>query len=234
MTSNPRLAAADLPSMSSRSSALVTFALREEARPFRRLLGPHTDVQILETGVGQENARMALQSALASRRPCWVITSGYAGGLNPSLARGTIVFDADEGLPLVASLHAKGAVCARFHCADRIAATASEKRRLWETTRADAVEMESQVIRILCRERGIASATVRVISDAADEDLPLDFNRLLTPEHRVDYARLAGMLWRAPGRLGALIRFQKRVQAAASQLAQALVVLMAEGSAVPR
>jgi adenosylhomocysteine nucleosidase len=68
----------------------------------------------------------------------------------------------------------------------------SPKRRNYGETGADAVEMESAAIHAVCREHGILCATVRVISDTANEDLPLDFNVLAKPDHSLDYSKL---LW---------------------------------------
>jgi hypothetical protein len=63
---------------------------------------------------------------------------------------------------------------------------------------------------------------VRVISDAADEDLPLDFNRLHKPDWSLDYGRLIGALAKSPGKVGALLRFRKRISSAAGRLAATL------------
>jgi hypothetical protein len=152
-----------------------------------------------------------------------VLTCGFAGGLDPVLELASVVWDADAGFPGAAWLRDSGAVPGRFHCENRVAVTAVEKKALRQRTGADVVEMESGVIRRLCRERGIPSATVRVVSDTAGEDLPLDFNSLTTPDLRLDPMKLAFALIRAPGRIPELLRFQRRVSRAANRLAEVLV-----------
>src|SRR2546426_10534717 len=101
-----------------------------------------------------------------------------------------VVFSADEDAGLTGSLLKAGACPVKFHCVDRVAITVGEKRKLWEATGADAVEMESQIIRAICKAHAIPSATIRVISDSADENLPLDFNALMTSEQRLNYGKL--------------------------------------------
>ena len=119
-----------------------------------------------------------------------------------------------------------GAKPARFYCSDRIATTAVEKSKLRAETAADAVEMESAAVHAICRERGIPCATVRVISDAAGEDLPLDFNQLARPDMSLDYLKLAGAIAKAPGKIGALMNLQRKTRAAGENLAQVLAKLL--------
>jgi hypothetical protein len=75
---------------------------------------------------------------------------------------------------------------------------------------------------MVCRERGIPCATVRVISDTANEDLPLDFNQLSRPDMSLDFGKLALAVAKSPGKIGALLRLQKQTQLAAEALAATL------------
>src|SRR5208283_4745442 len=180
---------------------LICFALKEEAALFRKIAADKPDVAIIVTGVGRKNAEKSLREFLTTHSPELVLTCGFAGGLNPDLKLGEVVFEifprssrGDETqikknleTPHVVSynldekLLAAGAKPAKFFCADHIATTVAEKKKLRAETGADAVEMESWAIYTVCRERGIPCATVRVISDTANEDLPLDFNQLAKP-----------------------------------------------------
>ncbi|MFM2081587.1 MAG: Phosphorylase superfamily, partial [Verrucomicrobiota bacterium] len=136
----------------SEGKILVCFAVKEEAAVFRKTPAA-ARVDILLTGMGQANAAQSLRTALAANRPSLVITSGCAGGLNPQLVTGDVLFSAASSqLPtpnsqLLALLLAAGAREGTFHSADRVATTAEEKWALWQKTNADAVEMESQIIR---------------------------------------------------------------------------------------
>jgi hypothetical protein len=124
---------------------------------------------------------------------------------------------------LASVLLAAGARPARFQCGERVVTTATEKRALRQQTGAEAVEMESGIIRAICAQRNIPSATVRVISDDANQDLPLDFNRLMDSDQNLSGARLALALARSPRKIGALLKLQKQTQAVAEELAQVLL-----------
>jgi nucleoside phosphorylase len=201
--------------------SLVCFALKEEAAPFRKLCAGRTEVVIVLTGVGRDNTERSMRKCLAQYSPAGVLTCGFAGGLDPALKVGDVVFFTQDRV-LRDELMNAGARPAKFFCAATIAATAADKEQLRRTTGADAVEMESELIQEICRQTGIPCATVRVISDAADEDLPLDFNRLHKPDWSLDYGRLIGALARSPGKIGALLRFRKRISSAAGRLAATL------------
>ena len=248
-------------------SVLVCFALKEEAAPFRKMAaGSAAAAQaasILITGIGRRNAEKSLREFLAGHSgganvpasrlvsslasPTLVLTCGFAGGLNPDLKPGDVVFEifprgsrGDEAQTKIGNqlepthvgcyerLIAAGAKPAKFFCADRIATTVAEKKKLRAETGADAVEMESGAIQAVCRERGIPCATVRVISDTANEDLPLDFNALAKPDKSLDFGKLAWAIARSPGKIGALMALQKKTSFAAEKLAVVLARVMAD------
>ena len=225
-------------------STLICFALKEEAAPFRKMaagtVAAAQAASILITGIGRRNAEKSLREFLATHSPELVLTCGFAGGLNPDLKLGDVIFELmdrrgelhepqiekkvgdSQSSPLREKLSATGAKPAKFFCTDRIATTVAEKKKLRAETGADAVEMESAAIHAVCRERGITCATIRVISDTASEDLPLDFNALAKPDMGLDYGKLAWAIARSPGKIGALLKLRKKTKCAAEQLADIL------------
>jgi adenosylhomocysteine nucleosidase len=221
-------------------SVLICFPLKEEAAPFRKVAAGQSGISILLTGIGRKNAENSARDFLATHSPELVLTCGFAGGLNPDLKIGDVIFEMAErtltpalshpmgegfrrtGEGLSVRLLTSGAKPAKFFCADRIAVTVDEKQQLRAETGADAVEMESAAIHAVCRERGIPCATVRVISDVADEDLPLDFNALTKPDMNLDYGKLMWAIAKSPGKIGALMQLQKKTRFAAERLAEVL------------
>jgi nucleoside phosphorylase len=201
---------------------LVCFAVKEEARPFQRLAENTPGIRVLLTGMGERNARNSLEAALKNERPARVVTAGFAGGLAPELARGTVVYFVDAGTELEPRLRAAGARPARFHCSSRVVTTAAEKAQLFAKTNAEAVEMESRCIHELSNAVNVPAATVRVILDTASEDLALDFNQLMTPDLKLDGRKLGMTLIKAPGKIGALLQLQRQSASAAVRLGEVL------------
>ena len=221
-------------------STLICFALKEEAAPFHKIAAGRPGIFTIIVGIGRQNAEKSVRGFLASCTPELVLTCGFAGGLNPDLKLGDVVFEIpnrrDEfhesktekeigdswNSSLRNKLLAAGAKPAKIFCADRIATTVAEKKKLREETGADAVEMESAAIHAVCAERGIPCVTVRVISDTANEDLPLDFNALGKPDKSLDFGKLAWAIAKSPGKIGALMALRNTTKFAAQQLAAVL------------
>lgn len=222
---------------------LVCFAVKEEAKFF----SPLREVRVVKggrdksardqvrlcafcqvwiTGMGRTNAAHGIREAIAKVKPERVITAGFAGGLNPKLKVGDILYDEDFDTGLSNQLDDLGAISAKFYCHRRVAITTEEKFALWKETSADAVEMESSVIRTICKEFRIPSATIRVISDDAHQDLPLDFNALMTSEDRINYPKLIWTVLSRPSRIPKLMEFQRQTIFAAQKLGTTLQDLL--------
>ena len=207
-------------------SVLVCFALKEEAAPFHKIAAQHPGIVTLVVGIGRRNAERSVRRFLNSASPELVLTCGFAGGLNPDLKIGDVVFEpagpAATDLNLMTALASAGAKPAKFFCADRIATTIAEKKKLRAEIGADAVEMESGAIHAVCAEKNIPCVTLRVISDTAQEDLPLDFNALAKPDKNLDFGKLAWAIAKSPGKIPALMALGKKTKFAAKRLANAL------------
>jgi adenosylhomocysteine nucleosidase len=180
------------------------------------------ELVIAVTGMGARNAEQAANTLMSMTTPVAVWTCGFAGGLSPQLRAGDVVYEVDGDFPFVAMLSGTGCTIGKFTMVARVAVSAAEKLRLRVETQADAVDMESAAIRAVARCRGFPSATVRVISDTVDEDLPLDFNTLATPGGGVDNLKLALAVARAPYRIPRLIRFGNQATMASNRLADFL------------
>jgi nucleoside phosphorylase len=184
---------------------------------------PNTgSARVLITGIGPERARRALEVSLRDSLPAAVISGGFAGGLDPELLPGQVVCDTTDAPQFERGLRESGARPARFCSVPRVLTTVTEKAALRNQTGAQAVDMESEVIRQLCRERQLPCGIVRVISDAANQSLPLDFNLFLDRDGDLAWGRLLLALVRRPGRIGPLIRLQTTTRAAARRLAAVL------------
>jgi adenosylhomocysteine nucleosidase len=132
-----------------------------------------------------------------------IISTGFCGALDPALRVGDIVV----GKP--------GSILSMDH----VAVTAAEKRDLRARSGAVAVEMESAAVAKKAAQWGVDFRCIRVISDGAGEDMPLDFNLYRDEDGRFSRTRIAlAAIARPFTAVPALLRLDRNCSIAARSL----------------
>ncbi|HEY2415566.1 MAG TPA: hypothetical protein VGI40_25210 [Pirellulaceae bacterium] len=163
------------------------------------------EVAVVEGGVGQKAIARATTEAIKFYQPKWVISAGFAGGLNEALRSGQIVM-ADEVINLAGEIipvdlrldreslaATKGLHIGRLLTVDTILREPAERRNLAAKHAAIACDMETFAVAAACRQQGIPFLAIRIISDAVDDELPPEI------EHLLKQKSLAGKLGAAAG-----------------------------------
>jgi adenosylhomocysteine nucleosidase len=147
-----------------------------------------------------------------------VLSVGFCGALDPALRVGDIVVSGDVP-PEARGLFAAGEILS----VNYVVVSAEEKRRLRQESGARVVEMESSAVAGWARQRGLRYSCVKVVSDTAAEDLPLDFNRFRDEVGRFQPGRIAAAsLLRPFTVLPALVRLDRNCRRAAGRLGESL------------
>jgi adenosylhomocysteine nucleosidase len=151
------------------TSAGIVFALAVEADAFERLAEHRREVRAARlafatgtvaghtvawcvSGVGAVAAEAATRQLIAGHRPRALVSAGFAGGLDPGLARGSVVR------------------ASRVIRAGDV--TPIDLARLESTVTPLLIDMETHAVARVAAAAGLPCHSVRVISDAADESLP--------------------------------------------------------------
>jgi adenosylhomocysteine nucleosidase len=230
----------------------VIFAMGIEAGPFEQRLTGKINIQgskftarqgslkgrgivVVHSDVGRENAARATETLIAGHKPKWIISAGLAGGLQPQAKRGDIVMaDAildDVGQRLAIDLNIspeQRAAMPGLHVGplltvDHIIFKADKKRELGKRHGAIAVDMETWGVAEVCRREKQRFLSVRVISDAVDEELPAEIERLVKKKGTArKIGAAAGSILRRPSTVKDLWRFRETALQCSERLAKFL------------
>lgn len=226
--------------------AILTFVPQEAAPLLRRLAGrwrvasKHRPIYFGElagvpaaltiAGAGGRNAVLGLEALRAAAPIRAVAACGVAGGLDPALKVGDVVLASQvrssggdgppllphpcplpEGLPFLR--------VAPIVSGTQVLITREQKQA--HAGAGAAVDMETAAVAAEAVRLGLPWCALRAISDAADDDLPLDFNRCVTANGDIPLARVLIELARHPGALPGVIRLGRSTALAARRLAEA-------------
>jgi adenosylhomocysteine nucleosidase len=232
------------------SMIVVIFALPEESRDLRRALRDPVvedgwtrgflskakdaeEIRVTHTGVGSISASAKIAKLLSGNRPRVVVSSGYAGGLDPRLKISDLLLATNFSAPGLVALCRTSAADRQvpvFGCLTSQSAAVesiADKAALADETGAHAVDMETAAIAVACNAAGVPLLSVRAISDPASQPLPVPF------EHWFDLARqrprplaLVGYLARKPSQIAPFARFVRGLSPARLALTGFLVDLL--------
>jgi nucleoside phosphorylase len=201
------------------------------ARVRETTIGEHT-AWVYLTGMGIKCFDFRCVSCTKSAGADAVISSGLAGALKSAIPPGAVVVPRRVGtlrdstglaapMGLLNLAVQQGAMeVGALLTSDRIIDSLEEKRRLSQF--ADVVDMESfHVVRAFADDH-LPVSTIRSISDCSDEELPVDFEKCLTPTGAVKVVPLLRELASRPSKVPALVRFGRQSRAAAERLIEFL------------
>lgn len=175
-----------------------------------RIFLPPGNVEIHLVGIGARHLPLNLPPVRG------IVMAGLAGALDPALKVGDVVIDdCPEG-----ALPGRGYRRGKIVAADHVLTTPQHKREWFAQTGALAVDMESAAARGLAERLGTPFASIRAISDAANDALDPAILGFVDEFGRPRVLPLAGALMRRPGLVPSLRRLGAASNLAARQLGE--------------
>jgi adenosylhomocysteine nucleosidase len=156
-----------------------------------------------------------------------VVSTGYCGGLDPTLQIGDIVVATQvldsETQELIACGELDHPIHGLVLSQNRIATNMEEKAQLFRQTGARAVEMESAGVALRAKRAGLPFYCIKVVTDTATESFAFDFNRMRTIEGRLARGKIMIHALAHPNLVPGLLRLKRRSEEVAQALGEFLV-----------
>ena len=196
---------------------------------------------VVNSGVGRAAAMRATEALILGHRPRWILSAGFAGGLQANVAQGDIVladqivdaagrqFDIDLKLDRQSLAAERHLHVGRLLTAERVIATPAEKEALGRLHAALAVDMESIAVAEVCRNEKVRFLAARVISDAMQHTLPADINYLVKRNSTAGrLGAAAGAILRRPSSIKDMWQLKEDAMLASERLAGFLKGIIAQ------
>lgn len=190
---------------------------------------------IAESGVGSKAAAKATEDVIAMCEPDWVVSAGFAGALTEDVGRGHVLMADDLVDPQDKHLSVgfkidsavveatRGLHLGRLLTIDRLIDTPDQRRELGRRHSAAACDMETMAVAEVCRRRQVRFLSVRVITDAVDDRLPPEIERLTKQKTIAGKLGAAtGAVFKRPGTVKDFWRLREDALKASDRLAKFL------------
>lgn len=199
---------------------------------------------LVANGPGPKLAGEAVDIAKGREQLAGIVSTGFCGALDPALNLSDIFIAHDilthptshtsehndtkpsrdrEGAPIDTLACARGSVTDRKYqtglliSIDHVAVTSAEKSELHQSG-ARAIEMEAAGVSAKAQQYNLPFYCIRVVTDTAGENLPLDFNEMRDANGRFSRSKIIWAALRRPALFPKLLNFDLRCKNAAQAL----------------
>ena len=170
-------------------------------------------------GMGMPHCASRAAEAMERVKPELAILAGFCGALAETMERGDIFLtttpDDDHPTPWMHT---------GLYTSSKPVSTPQEKSELYKETGEDCVDMEQAFAEAVAKERGIPFIGVRIVSDAADEEIPSEILKYGydADEGKTTPLKMARYLLSHPHQISALVNFLKPLDPIRQKLADEL------------
>ena len=202
----------------------ITFAVPHESADLRKAMRGD-EVVIAHTGIGTVAAEKCVSSLIATHRPRWLLSAGYAGALDPAIAHGELFAATNFTSPelLDRSTARRGILTTQQSAAE----TPTQKAALARETGAQAVDMETSAIAAVCAAHGVPLLSLRAISDTASAHIPVPLHVSYDlKKQRPRIFALLAFLAGNPSRILPFARFVRGLTPARAALTTEIIALL--------
>ena len=227
-----------LPTESSRFVLLLTNKRRSTLGADEIIYGQiaQRTIVVFHTGVGRKISEMRIKNFLREIQPAIVISSGFAGGVNEHYDVGDLFLAKNFSDPRLLSiaqrvLHDRRAHTGNLFTSVWIVDSTNERSEIARAHKADAVDMETEVIAEACVVHAIRMLALRALSDTAREPFPAPPSVLFDLERqKTNLGRLTAHLIARPATIGGMFRFARQIKHTRENLSVALTTLLQDNS----
>lgn len=168
------------------------------------------------TGVGIKRARRITSLIIQKHKPSLIIFAGFGGALSPDLKVGDIILGEsvtslkkNEDMDLFHNFSIPGDNIrrGRLLTESRFIYDPQEKKRLFDLTHALVVDMETWGVVEATLQSGAPIASIRAVSDEADERLP-DMAAIYSEGGELDSRKAETYFEQNPGLLAPYLKFR--------------------------
>lgn len=219
----------------------------------------YSSAVVIIGGIGRRRAEAATGHAIETLSPEAIVSTGFAGAVQPGLRTGDLLVfsevltvedgsdepsneravqryvhqEKDTQQALVNELKSRSLRCFEASCltVSKVVSTVNDKRRIAAGTSVSAVDMESFWVLNAAAKYGVPAFAVRAVLDVADQALP----QLVT--RNVDtvppgWRRVIGYLLSRPWETPELIRLARQAKIARASLAELLDAIAIRGESL--
>jgi nucleoside phosphorylase len=199
------------------------------------------NIVIAISGMGKQNAEKTARYVMNEYTPQGLLSVGFSAATLHGIKTGVVILPEQ-----ILDINSDGKIISNIQieqdwwknqlwdainfsgislCVDKVITTGSLKQEMGKLYHAVIMDMESAAVAKMAEQARIPFCAIRVVSDTAEEDLPVDFNLFTDDKNNIQKSKIIYYLLLHPLKIVLFLNLMKKTKAAANHLSGFLYLL---------